>query len=197
MAFVKVTKSRIGAGIHQSQPMISMGAYLADGKVHKSRSVAFRITYALIEQLGWPLAEGKIGVSVLEGTGVDQGYVQLVHDDAFGYRGSQGSTDRDREHQGVSISLTAERFKHYVLNECPVVAGVVNHIVDGNVLIVECPDWLRYNPSSVPQEEKVPVQETKRPLPRVNSVDQDEVEVRLNRQERRALAHHVTRVLKR
>ncbi len=198
MPFVKVHKARMGTPTG-NEPVVTMGAYLADGTVHKGRSVAFRMTYPLVLQLGWPLKDGKIGLGVLEGTGSDQGYLQIVVDEQNGYRASQGSKDREgHTYYGLAISLTTERFKHYILNECPVTSSAVNHIVDGDTLIIECPDWFRFNPQSVSEPElKLPkVEELKRPLPRANSVDRDD-ELHLNRRERRAIAQQVTRVLKR
>lgn len=179
MAFVKVDKSHRGM-MHNLEPAVTMGSYLADGKVHKSKSIAFRISRPLVDQLGWPLKEGKIGISVHEGTDTDKGFLQLVHDDVAGYRGSQG-TGRDNDNQGISINVTADRFKHYVLNECPVSSNLVTHMVDNGALIVECPDWLRYNPQSVPEPEPAP--------PKVTPT--------LNREQRRALATRVARNLKR
>src|SRR5580765_2060661 len=167
MPFVKVVKARIGTPTG-GEPVVTMGAYLADGAVHKARSVAFRMTYPLIVQLGWPLKEGRIGLGVLEGTGSDQGYLQLVVDEQHGYRASQGTREREgHTYYGLAISLTTERFRHYVLNECPVSSAPVNHIVDGDTLIIECPDWFRFNPQSVPQPQLTlpKVEEVKRPLP--------------------------------
>lgn len=198
MPFVRIEKSRHGGLSSYTQPVVVMGAYLADGKAHKGRSVTFRMTRPLIDQLGWILnEEGRIGVSVHEGTGTDQGYVQLVQDEQHGYRGSQGGGNSDdKANQGISISVTIERFRHYVLNECPVSSHQVNFIVDGNALIVECPDWLRYNPQSVPEPQPVVVEEPKRPLLRKSNSKAEEVDIadlslHLNRRERRLLANKI------
>ena len=147
MAFVKLDKSsRTVNGIQNAT--VAMGAYLADGKAHKSKSVSFRLSYAMIKQLGWGTPDGRVSIAILEGTDEDRGFLQLV-EDPDGYRGATNSSDGRT--QGTSITVRVERFRHYVLNECPVTSAYVTHVVDGNVLIIECPDWLRFNPLSVPQ----------------------------------------------
>ena len=151
MAFVKVDKARRIRGM--GAPVITMGSYLADGKLHKSKSVAFRISAALVEQIGWKADDGRIRLSVFEGTDKDKGFLQLMPTED-GYAG----TFRNKS-QGVSINVTIERFKHYVLNECPTSAQPVDHIIDGEALVVECPDWLRFNPQTVPEPEPAPVTE--------------------------------------
>ena len=146
MAFVKVNKSK--HNVTEGNAVLTMGAYLGDGKVHKSRSVAFRFTRTLMEQLGW-IRDGRVGLAMYEGTDKDAGFLQITPE-PDGYtlvvnnRGSSNST-------GGAISVTADRFKHYVLNECPVSTCVAQHSVDGNSLIIECPEWLRFNPESVPK----------------------------------------------
>jgi hypothetical protein len=126
-----------------------MGTYLADGKIHKGKSVAFRISRTLVNELGWKEDEdGRIRIGIFEGTDKDVGFLQLALDPR-GYAG--GSKGKEGHEQGISISVSVDRFKHYVLNECPMPAAQVTHIVDGDTLVVECPDWLRFNPQSVAQ----------------------------------------------
>ncbi len=177
MAFVKVDKRSYYAG---DSPNITMGAYLADGKAHKAKSVAFRISYALLQQLDWPAEGSRYKIGVFEGTGKDAGFVQLMPDEA-GYVATYKEHDGSR--QGVSINVTIERFKHYALNECPVPSAPANHIVEGSTLIVECPDWLRFNPQSVtepePELEQKPKQNVEQFIP--------------NRHERRVLAKYAKR----
>ena len=197
MAFVQINKSRVVIASGQ-EPLVTMGTYLADGKAHKGRSISFRLTYPLFVQLGWEIKDRKIGIGINEGVGEDAGFLQLIHDEAHGYRGSQGSATRSREYQGVTISVTYERFKHYVLNECPVSAHLVNHMVDNNTLIVECPDWLRFNPQSVPeQQQQQPKLEDRLPLSRrvnqeTNAEDKTPASY-LNREERRRQERDVVR----
>ena len=56
---------------------------------------------------------------------------------------------------------------------------VVSHIIDGEAIIIESPDWLRYNPESVPKAEP----------PKVTQM--------LNREQRRTAAAQIARNLKR
>jgi hypothetical protein len=192
MPFVKVIKSQRTAG--GDEPIVTLGAYLADGKHHIHKSISFRVNKPLIDKCGWKLDDdGRISLSVAEGTGDDVGFLQIV-EDPKGYKCSQG---RNREtgigpdtSQGVSLSMVVERLKHYVLNECPVASDIVPHIVDGNALIIECPDWLRFNPQSVEEPEK---EQPRSPLSLVKVAVKDD---RMNRRERRATAAEIGRALR-
>ncbi len=145
MAFVTVEKIRSGAIGAAGVPCVTMGAYLADGKAHKSKSVNLRITRSLVDIIGWPVDGRTLFLAVREGTDADKGFLQIMPD-------PQGRrTTQPTDGQGFSLSLAIASLKHYVLNECPVSSSVVQHMIDGDALIIECPDWLRYNPLSVPQ----------------------------------------------
>ena len=151
MAFVKVEKLRTGIG-NTDEPIVTMGAYLADGKAHKSRSINFRFTATLITQLAWPVIDRRIGMTLNEGIDADKGFLQVVYDMDGGRRTTQGEGK-----QGFSLGMAVEGFHHYVLNECPVSSGIVSHVIDDGALIIECPDWLRYNPASVPEPNHIEV----------------------------------------
>ncbi len=145
MAFVTVEKIRSGAIGAAGVPCVTMGAYLADGKAHKSKSVAIRITRLLVDLIGWPIDGRTLFLVVREGTDADKGFLQIMPD-------PQGRrTTQPTDGQGFALTLAIASLKHYVLNECPVSSSVVQHMIDGDALIIECPDWLRYNPLSVPQ----------------------------------------------
>jgi hypothetical protein len=174
MAFTRVEKLRTG-GHGAIMPQVTMGAYLADGKKHKSKQINFRVTRALINELGWEPDNDKLYIAINEGSGSDKGFLQLVPDKM----GRRTTVEADTN-QGMAINATLDSFKHYVLNECPMPTEVVNHIVDGNALIIECPDWFRFNPLSEPQPEPEPEKVTQ-----------------LNREQRRAVAARVARSLKR
>jgi len=64
-----------------------------------------------------------------------------------------------------------------------------------HTVLIQCPDWLRYNPQSVPQPEPAPAKvETKDPRPTVVRLVEEAEEpepIRLNREERRRLAKKV------
>jgi hypothetical protein len=139
MPFIKIKKSR--TGLHETEPVMAMAAYLADGKF-KSRIVNFRFNRMLLGLLGWEVHEGRIRLAVHEGTGTDKGLLQIVPDPG-GYSGT-----RVTDGHGIAITVSIDRFKHYVLNECPMPSNLVNYIIDDDILIIECPDWLRFNPLS-------------------------------------------------
>lgn len=148
MAFVKIDKSH-RSGIGENNASVSMSAYLADGKMHKSKSVSFRISYALFLQLGWEAVDRRLRIGVFEGTDKDAGLLQLMPDPR-GYASSISLNSLGEEsRQGVAISVTIERFRHYVLNDCPVSSTLVEHVIDDGALVIQCPDWLRFNPQSI------------------------------------------------
>lgn len=189
MAFVKVEKIHVGGGVPSSaEPQIRMGAYLADGKVHKSKSVNFRFNFALIERMKWPF-DDKRGTQLVvhEGTDADKGFLQIVPtipSDPAARRMTIGEGK-----QGAAISLVIESFKHYVLNECPAAASTVAHVIDDGALIIECPDWLRYNPASAPEPE--PMVDVEVHLPKKLQ------DMQPNREQRRHIAKTVERSLRR
>ena len=149
MAFTRVEKLRVG-GHMAPELVVTMGAHLADGKKTNSKGVAFRISRPLVTQLGWiPDDNGRLRIAINEGSGSDKGFLQLVPDPKGRYAVMKSHTN-----QGVSLNSDILSFNHYVLNECPVSAHAVTHVVDGNALIIECPDWLRFNPQAVPEEKK-------------------------------------------
>lgn len=188
MAFVEITKLRPSFYGHNIPPIVTMGAYLADGKKHTSKSIIFRMTNALVEQLGWTFdADDSLYVKVHEGNGPDAGFLQIVPSEpSVGARKITRSKEASKR-QGISVSISVDSMKHYVLNECPVAAAEQVFTVDGDVLIIQCPDWLRYNPQSY-KEPEVKKPTTPRP-PTLEVVGDDDVH--LNREQRRRLAKRV------
>ena len=166
MAFVKLDKSNRGP-VFTLEERVTMAAHLGDGGPHKSKSISFRISYPLRMRLGWEPVDRRIAIGVYEGTGTDRGFFQLIAE-PDGYvatiNSSKNKTNRQATH-GVSLQVTTLRMKHYVLNECPVTAHVVSHVVDGSTLIVEAPDWLRFNPLSVSEDEATHVVSSPVPQP--------------------------------
>jgi hypothetical protein len=61
------------------------------------------------------------------------------------------------------MNASFTRFRHYIINEVPTPLMDVEFTYDAKdkTVLIQCPDWLRYNPLSVPQpavvEEKKPV----------------------------------------
>ena len=73
----------------------------------------------------------------------------------------------------------------------PCVGIVVAHMIDDGALIIECPDWLRFDPTTEKAPEPEPI---KKPTLVSKVIVEDD---RMNRQERRAVANKIARALKR
>jgi hypothetical protein len=145
MAFVKIDTHRHFSKAY-AEP-VAMGIYSSNGKDIKSRSVVFRIALDLCDQL-WPTPDGEfLRLAVYEGTGKDAGFLQ-VHQDPLGYKVRHNKTHRTLS--AYTISVVAVKFLYYTLNDTEAQLAPVQHVVDGNTLIVQCPDWLRVNPLTQP-----------------------------------------------
>ena len=145
MAFVRV------AATHRQRSMpgesVTMGLYLADGKTVQRKSVGFRLSRALLDKLGWA-GDTTTTVSVYEGVGEDVGFWQIAPD-KDGYKLTPKREGKSRDH-GRSFLVNAASFKHYVLNDPgPLSAKTVAHFVEDGRLLIECPNWLKFNPQSV------------------------------------------------
>ena len=158
MAFVKINKPQKGSRAVGYQ--VTMASYLGgDKNAMKSRSVVFSFSGDLVEALGWVDETTPTNIQVMEGVGPDQGFLKLMQADN-GYRLSTTRMLKTLTGKMHSANLTtaAGAYQHYVLNECPVGAMLVNHIVDDAGLIVEVPDWFRFNPASVSPAETTRVE---------------------------------------
>ena len=186
MPFVEVIKSRNRWAL-SAEPQLTMAAYLADGKNFKGKSVGFRLTRSLVDALGWELTEKSISIKVNEGIGDDAGFLQLLRGEP-GFLASTSYANKSGT-QGISFSSIDKNFKHYVLNECPVPAVIVQFDIIKDTLLVACPDWLRYDPTTVTEDQLPPKKETVVEIKR-------EPERMLNRQDRRAIGSKVARLLK-
>jgi hypothetical protein len=154
MAFVK-TKPKLRAGRGRTDA-VSMGVYLADGKDVERKSVTFRFSSSVLDKLGWKPVDGKpFFVNVLEGTDTDTGFLQLAPDvDGYSVTGKTAAPENSVQSRSITVGI--DRFQHYVLNEPgPVPSAPVQYVIDGDTMLIECPDWLRFNPLSVPQPEPV------------------------------------------
>jgi len=124
-----------------------------------TRSIYFALTRPLIEQVGWHIAADEeretIRVAVNEGSGEDAGFLLLSEDLEKGYA---FGTNAGRKGQSMSGGVSVTRFRHYVLNDTTqdIEPEAVEFTVDEeeHTILVQCPDWLRYNPLSVPLEAK-------------------------------------------
>lgn len=133
MAFEEIVK-----GSKFAVKSVTMAARLHDGKTGKH--VAFNIPINLLVEIGW---QDNQGIEVHEGTGSDAGFL-LLRPGKNGYKGYRATDNSATLHMKVLIT----RFKSYVLNECPVEASEVQFSADNAGIIVQCPDWLRFNPQS-------------------------------------------------
>jgi hypothetical protein len=164
MPFVKIIKSAIGAR-HNTIEEIRMGSRFQSAK-QSSRSIYISLTRSVIERLGWKLTatedskDGRVYVTmaVNEGTVEDAGFWLLVEDEK-GYVAGSGKGNTSGQSFGCGLSLT--RLQHYVLNDTAqeMAPEPVEFTIDEkeHTVLVQCPDWLRYNPLSVPEPEKKPV----------------------------------------
>jgi len=170
MAFTQVVKGKTGIRTNEV-PELRMGSRL-QSKTTLTRSIYFALTRPLIEQVGWQILKHdaereSIRVAVNEGTAEDAGFLLLSEDLEKGY---SFGTNVGRQGQSMASGVSVSRFRHYVLNDVShdIEPEAVEFTVDEDehTILVQCPDWLRYNPLSVPQPEPVApvVKETVAPL---------------------------------
>lgn len=203
MAFVKLDKGarRSRSGITE----VRLGAYR--GK--QGRVVYISISLGAIEQAGWTINESEtnskrktVNVMINEGVGEDAGFWLLTEDNEFGY-----VLGADHQQSGALVtSILIARLKHYVLNDEHVSVESVEATVDEkeHTILVQVPDWIRYNPQSYQEPEKpklvlTPPKEDKKPSrPTLNVVtkDGDDNELTLNRKQRRLAANVLARAMK-
>jgi hypothetical protein len=157
MAFVKSKpKNKPGRTFPDT---VTMGVYLADGKAVDRKSMVIRFAKTVLEQLGW-ITDPPTTVAVFEGTDTDVGFLQIAIDpQGYFVTGTKSKTGQSR-----SITVPLERLNHYVLNDpAPIPSSPVQFVIEGDTVLVECPDWLRFNPLSVEPKvtEIMPPQPTK------------------------------------
>ena len=195
MAFVKLNKA---PGFHSrliSPYEIRMGAHLQSA-VNKTRGVYFGITPRVVEDVGWTIAETDtrkvLHVMLHEGVGEDAGFLMLVEDND-GY--ALGTVNKSGK--SFSMSIAMMKFKHYVLNEVPVPPAPVEFTIDKEekIILVQCPDWLRYNSLSYqePEKPKPEVRGTQRVPP---TEDKGVEPIHLNRTARRRVAAKIAHSLR-
>lgn len=126
---------------------VAMGIYSGNGKDIKTRSVVFRIALDLCNQL-WPTPDGEfLHLGVYEGVAEEAGFLQICQD-PLGYKVRPNMTNKKLT--AYTFSVVAARFEFYTLNDTEARLAPVLHMVEGNTLIIECPDWLRVNPLTQP-----------------------------------------------
>jgi hypothetical protein len=105
-------------------------------------------------------ATTEFALAVYEGVREDSGFIMIKPSDQ-GYLASAGN--KGSSVTPLRFSLIARRLQHYTLNDTKADSEVVPHMIDGNSLILECPDWLRINPLSGKPE--APVEVAPEPTP--------------------------------
>jgi hypothetical protein len=208
MPFAQVKKSSVGSPIHVNE--IRMGWHKAAPNSNtKTRTLYFSIARSVIDEVGWDITETgeddkklpTCSVGLMEGTHSEAGFLMMVEDKSHnGYR--LGGSRALSSAAAFAFGITLSRLKHYVLNnlEDEEQPRSVEFTVDAeeHTILIECPDWLRYNPLSVeplPQPEPEPPE----PEPKMKvTIDNVPTKAKkLNRSQRRLVASTVAHSLKR
>ena len=157
MAFVKVNKSPRGMN-YANDPVIRMGTHLQGAK--SPRSVYMSISLSVLDQLGWPYApedgeRARCTIAVHEGTNEDAGFFMLEHDSS-GYTFG-GANSKEHARSALVSNIAVAKLRHYAVND-PLIEHApeaVEFTIDEKegTILVQLPDWLRYNPASVPEPE--------------------------------------------
>jgi hypothetical protein len=199
MAFVKVSKSNTGASYGSGVEEVRLGYHLSNVGDRGGKSMYITITRALVDKLGWKVEQQDNGrntmsVTIHEGTYEDAGFLMFENTDTGYTLGTNSSTAG--AHHALSSSISISRIKHYAVNEPTeekLTAACEFVINDDNTILVQCPDWLRYNSASVPEQPvKVEPVKEKEVLP----IEEDEPpptkpKITLNREDRRRIAKRV------
>lgn len=203
MAFVKVEKGLTGS-FRRDSIELRMGSHL-QSKTGTSRGVYLSLSRSLIDAVGWKKTSPEDNVhrvmcmvEVQEGVGSDAGFLLLTEaKEGAGY--ALGTTSKKA--RSFSMALTLSKLKHYILNDVPTPTEPVEFSIEDRSILIQCPDWLRYNPESYDEppkpEVKKPISPTKAAVERkelVKAVAKEDPS--LNHKQRRALVSVVTRALK-
>ena len=199
MAFVKVSKSNTGNSYTSGAEEIRLGYHLASGGNRGGRSLYVTVTRSLAEKLGWEINTLDTGrhtvlVTIHEGTYEDAGFLMFENTETGYTLGTNAAVSGSNHSFSASISIT--RIRHYAVNDPTEekLTGACEYVInDDNTLLVQCPDWLRYNPASVP-EQPVVVEPVK--VKEVLPIEDDEPpptkpKLQLNREDRRRIAKRV------
>jgi len=194
MPFVKLNKSRSGAYYDNTEPQVRMG-YRLQSDIMPSRAIYFALTQSAVAAAGWKAEERPNGrvvvtVDILEGTHDDAGFLMLMPDPKGYSFGTNRATGENATNTSLTCHIIAAKFKHYVMNDPDEIdPHVVEHSYMEGGILIQCPDWLRYNPLSLPvRQEPSP--------PRPTKDDADNKMLPMNRQQRRRLVHDAMRVYK-
>src|SRR5262245_49655199 len=151
MPFVRVEKLFNRPNSTNIEKAVRMSKH-GPSKSVKFPTIYFAITRALADEVGWQVEKSTkdrtiINLDILEGTGKEAGFLMLMPNKlgyAFGAsRSKPGDGDR-YERYSLACSITASSLTSYTLREPDVSAYAANvdYTIDGNSLLVQCPDWL-------------------------------------------------------
>lgn len=209
MPFTRILKS--ARTLHAPNAYeIRMASHLHQGK-DKPRGIYFSISEEVIRDLGWDTMPSVVSperktckIEIQEGVGKDAGFLLFTAPmDKLSTPYLFGTAKGSSRAFITQVSIT--RIKHYVLNEVPALSTVVEFTIDEKerTILVQCPDWLRYNPLSYQEPEPEPKQEQAVKLAHAVSDNMKEMlkdaakRIPVNRQERRAVVAAAARAIKR
>lgn len=142
-----------GAAKYAAGPEIRMSASLAVG-TGKPKQVNISLNVQALAELGIVVESKDIRVymSVDEGWGDDAGFWILTPSLESAPNTYSFASNAKAKVGFLQGSVAFPRIKHYVLNECPTPHEPVEYSAQDGGFLIQCPDWLRYNPQSVTNE---------------------------------------------
>lgn|SRR5215472_19131201 len=203
MPFVQLQSIHTRTSRGATVPLIRMGSQLANNK--HPRMIAISVSRMAFTSVGFTTfaSEGntRCRMRVDEGWGDDAGFwlfTPLPHDTgekSYACGGARGNFHT------LQIAIAMGSVAHYVLNEKPIDMHDVEFSTEGKSLLVQCPDWLRYNPQSLTNEQLALIK-----VPNYVPPPDDEAakvtvtapsDLKLNRQDRRKLSSGIAKALTR
>jgi hypothetical protein len=151
MPFTQIIKHARGKTSGNHEPTIRMSCSLNEGK-EKPRALSISISLAAFTSVGFTAFANentKARISIEEGWGDDAGFLLLTPIPASDILGGYSCTATGKNSQMLQTSVPISKLIHYVPNEIPIPHEEVEFTVQDNSFLVQCPDWLRYNPQSV------------------------------------------------
>jgi len=201
MPFVQVQSGMHRLSRGTISPIIRMGSQLAGNKTPRLITISIsRPALALVGFTAFSEVNTKCRLRIDEGWGDDAGFWLLTPKPLDTRERTYACTASSNRFSTVHAQVPMHIITHYVLNEKPIDAHDVEFDVQGESLLVQCPDWLRYNPQSLTNEQlaliKVPNY-----VPPPDEPAQIEVtapsSLKLNRQDRRKLSSSIAKAMTR
>ena len=203
MPFVQMSAARHRMTRGVTDPIIRMGSQLANGK--HPRLVSISISKPALASVGFTTfsetTNTRCRMRIDEGWGSDAGFwlfTPLPYDTAeLAYACTSGKSSAS----ALQIAIAMSAITHYVLNEKPIDMHDIEFSAQDKSLLVECPDWLRYNPQSLTNEQLALIKVPNYVPPPDNEATKATVtapsDLKLNRQERRRLSSGIAKALTR